>query len=152
MLPVHGVRGKPKLTAEPVSSVRVGLSGDVEPAPQHSMLGSEHGKVGKRVPLVAVGARASGKASCDFASPTLFALTLARSICERFELRRRPAHVSRAAEHERIGFVASAQQVVIDEAAGDDAVWHDLQENSVGTGFPYSRGYCFREHCRHTCR
>lgn len=152
MLPVHGVCGKPKLTAEPVSSVRVGPSGDVEPAPQHSMLSSENGKVGKRVPLVAVGARASGKASGDFPSPTLFAPTVARGIRERFELRRRPAHVSRATENERIGLVASAQQIVIDEAAGDDAVWHDLQENSVGTGFPCSLGYPFREPCRHTCR
>ena len=66
MLSVRGVCGKPKLTAEPVASVRIDPSRDVEPAPQHPVLGSEHGKVGKRVPLVAVGTRASGKGSCDF--------------------------------------------------------------------------------------
>lgn len=69
MPPVRSVCDDPDLTAKPVPPIRVSTSGDVDTAPQHPMLGCEHGEVGERVALVAVGARTSGEAPCDFPSP-----------------------------------------------------------------------------------
>ena len=102
--------------------------------PDHAKLHGQREKIMQRAQFVAARPAGNGEGRRDFVAPRAGIPFAAGGVGERLELRRRPAHVSRAAENNRIARVELGKDLVVLITAFRDILTADGDEISCHAG------------------